>query len=104
MNPVVSTSTEYTDNLFLSSSEKKEEFITTVGLGVTASYSEKLGGMEIEYEPTFAIYGKYDENNTLRHDARFSAWKDFDKFTKLEFINRFFMTEDPLDEEALTRD
>ena len=104
LNPVVSTGVEYTDNLFLSSKDEEDEFITTVSLGLTFSILEKLRGVEIEYEPTYSIYGRYDEKNTLRHKAGIFAWNDFDKFTRLEFVNRFLLTEDPLAVNHLKRD
>ncbi len=104
LNPVVSTGVEYTDNLFLSYEDEEEEFITTVSLGLTFSILEKMRGVEIEYEPTYSIYGRYDEKNTLRQKAGIFAWNDFDKFTRLEFVNRFLLTEDPLEKDELKRD
>ncbi len=103
LSPQFSTETSYTDNLFLSEGNKVEEFITVLSFGLTASIYEKTAGLEFSYNPEYAIYGKYDENNTLRHAAALIAWKDFDKHTRLEFVNRFLLTEDPLGEEDLVR-
>ena len=104
LTPIVSAGLEYTDNLFLSNKDKQEEFITTFSLELRASIREKLRGLEVSYKPEYAVYGKYDENNTLRHDATLRAWNDFDKYTRLEFVNRFLLTEDPLGEDELVLD
>ncbi len=103
-SPQFSTQGTYTDNLFLSEDDEIDEFITTVSVGLTASIFEKTRGLEFTYKPEYSIYGKYDENNTLRHDAALIAWNDLDKHTRLEFIDRFLLTEDPLGEDDLTRD
>ena len=104
LTPIVTTGLEYTDNLFLSGEDETEEFITTFSLELTASIKEKLRGLEVSYRPEYSLYGKYDENNTLRHNATLRAWNDFDKYTRLEFVNRFLLTEDPLGEDELVLD
>ena len=104
LTPIVTTGLEYTDNLFLSSEDEKEEFITTFSVELAASIKEKLRGLEVSYRPEYSLYGKYDENNTLRHDATLRAWNDFDKYTRLEFVDRFLLTEDPLGEDDLVLD
>jgi hypothetical protein len=102
--PRASTSFEYTDNLFLSQENKESEFITVVSAGFTLALLEKNMGLEISYDPAYALYNDFDENDSLRHDARLLAWSDLAKNTRLEFSNRFLLTEDPLKEDELIRD
>ena len=104
INPVVSIQSGYTDNLFLDKNDKEEEFLNVVSLELTGTFKEKLRGVEISYTPEYSIYGRYDENNTLRHDASLYAWNDFDNHTRLGFTNRFFLTEDPLSDGELRRE
>jgi hypothetical protein len=102
--PRASTSLEYTDNLFLSEKNKEDEIITVVSVGFTLSLSEKNMGLEISYDPSYAFYNDFDENDSWRHNARVFAWSDLGKNTRLEITDRFLFTEDPLGEEDLVRD
>jgi hypothetical protein len=102
--PRASTSLEYTDNLFLSQENKESELITVVSAGFTLALLEKNMGLEISYDPSYAFYNDFDENDSWRHNARLLAWSDLAKNTKLEFSNRFLLTEDPLGEDELIID
>ncbi len=104
LSPQFSSKATYTDNLFLSEEDEIDEFITTISVGLKASILEKTRGLEFSYRPEYSIYDKYDDKNTLRHDAALIAWNDFDKYTRLQFVNRFLLTEDPLGEDDLVRD
>jgi len=102
--PRASTSVEYTDNIFLSSDNERDEWLTIISAGFTVEFLEQKRGLEITYDPSYVFYNEYSENNTLRHDARLYAWNDLDKNTTLTFTNRFLFTEDPLGEDVLIRD
>jgi hypothetical protein len=102
--PRASTSLEYTDNLFLSEENKESELITVVSVGFTLALLERNRGLEISYDPAYAFYNDFDENDSLRHDAGLLAWSDLGKNTRLEFSNRFLLTEDPLGEDELIID
>jgi opacity protein-like surface antigen len=102
--PRASTTLEYTDNLFLSDQNEEEDLITVVSVGFTLSLLEKNMGLEIDYDPAYVFYNEFDENDGWRHNARFFAWSDLGKNTRLEFTDRFLLTEDPLGEDDLIRD
>jgi hypothetical protein len=102
--PRASTSMEYTDNLFLSDKNKEDDLITVVSVGFTLELLSKNMGLEIAYDPSYVFYDEFDENDGWRHNAGLFAWSDLGKNTRLEFTNRFLLTEDPLGEEDLVRD
>ncbi len=104
VSPLIITNIEYTDNIFRSEENEESDFITTVSFGVDAQYTERTGGVEISYHPSYSIYGQFDENNTLRHDASLHAWKYIAENTQIIFDNVFLLTEDPLSEDELIRD
>ena len=104
ISPSFSTQIEYTDNVFRTEDDEEEEYITAISAGIALDYLEKTGGLTISYRPEYAIYGRFDENNNLRHFATLNAWKDLTKHTIFSIDNSFLSTEDPLSREDIIRD
>jgi hypothetical protein len=100
-HPRVSATEEYTDNVFLSSDNEKDDFITIVSAGFTAAALGKTGGLEVSYDPAYTKYYDFDENDGWRHDAKLHGWSDLGKRTRFDVWNVFLRTEDPLGEEDL---
>ena len=82
--PSISVSQEYTDNYFLTKHNKEHEYITTISPGFTVQILGKNSGADLSYNPEYAMYDKYDENNTWRHTVDFLAWSDIAKNTRIE--------------------
>jgi hypothetical protein len=96
--PRISVVAEYSDNIFQSDNNKQDEYITTISPGFTAEVLGKKGGLNISYDPRYAKYDEFDENDGWRHDARFKGWAELSKNTRLDIRDRFRLTEDPLSE------
>jgi hypothetical protein len=96
--PRISVGGEYTDNIFQSDTNKQDEYITTISPGFTAEVQGKNSGLNISYDPRYAKYDEFDENDGWRHDARFKGWAELSKNTRLDIRDRFRLTEDPLSE------
>lgn len=96
--PTISVSEEYTDNLFLSYSDKEHDFITAVSPGFSFNIEGKKIGAESSYAPTYSIYDKFSENDTWRHSLEFSGWADISKNNRIDIRNSFLRTEDPMSE------
>jgi putative beta-barrel porin BBP2 len=94
--PRISVGGEYTDNVFLTSTDKEDDFITTITPGFTGQILGKTSGAELSYDPSYAFYNTFDEYNGWRHDARFSGWVNLAKYTRLDVRDNFLYTEDPL--------
>ncbi|HKJ33656.1 MAG TPA: hypothetical protein VKA34_17605, partial [Balneolales bacterium] len=101
--PRLSVGGEYTDNLFLTETDKEDDFITTITPGFTGQILGKTSGAEISYDPSYAFYNTYDEYNGWRHDARFSGWVNLAKYTRLDVRDSFLYTEDPLRDADIAR-
>jgi len=94
--PRISVSEEYTDNLFLTDSNKEHEYITTISPGFTAQILGKNSGAEISYDPEYAVYNEYDEYDGWRHRVELSGWSELSKNTRLEVSDSYLYTEDPI--------
>jgi len=100
-HPRVSAGEEYTDNVFLSKDNEKDDFITIVSPGFTAKALGKTGFLELSYDPAYSKYLDFDENDAWRHDARLLGRSDLTKRTRFDISNRFLRSEDPLSEEDI---
>ena len=100
--PGISFSEEYTDNHYRTNNNKEHECITTISSSFKAQILEKTSGAEIFYKPSYAVYNKFDENNTLRHSANFSGWAEIGKKFRLNVSDSFVYTEEPDTEEDAT--
>ncbi len=99
--PNISISEEYTDNYFLTDNNKEGEFTTTISPSFTAGMLGKTSGAEITYDLEYAAYNKYTENNTWRHNARFTGWKQLSKNARINLRDSFMRTEDPVTDENI---
>ena len=99
--PRMSVSGEYTDNFFLSEDAEEDEFITVISLGFTTELLWQHSGIEISYDPAYAVYNEFSENDTWRHTALLYGWSDLTRNNRLEIRNAFVQTEDPFGEEDI---
>jgi len=99
--PRMSVSGEYTDNFYLSEDAEEDEFITVISLGFTTELLWQHSGIELSYDPAYAIYNEFSENDTWRHTALLYGWSDLTRNSRLEIRNAFVRTEDPFGEEEI---
>lgn len=93
-------SEEYTDNLFLTDTDKQTEFTTIVSPGFDYSASVKEGGLDVSYTAGYAMYHKSAEDSFLRHRATVSMWSNPEKHTRATFRNFFLWTDKPVQYEG----
>jgi hypothetical protein len=96
--PRLTVAEEFTDNVFLSPENTETDFITTITPGFVLGLPGKMAGMELSYNPSYAYYNEFDENNTWRHQADLSGWTQLTKDTRIDLRDSFVNTEDPLSE------
>ena len=99
--PRMSVSGEYTDNYYLSEDNEEDEFITVISIGFTTELLWQHSGIELSYDPAYAIYNEFSENDTWRHTALLYGWSDLTRNNRLEIRNAFVRTEDPFGEEDI---
>jgi len=101
-SPRLSVGEEFTDNVFLSSDNTTEtDFITTVSPGISLGLLWQTAGLDLFYDPSYAYYDEYDENNTWRHQAGLRGWVLPTKNTRIDLRDSFVNTEDPLSEDDI---
>ena len=102
--PKISIREEYTGNVFFTSEDTEDDFVTVVSPGFDVEISGKRKGITISYTPEASFYSNNSENDTLRHNASINGWVDISRNTRLEIYNTFRRTEEPFTrpEEALT--
>lgn len=98
--PRLSVSEEYTDNLFLTKTDKEEEFTTIISPGFDYSANVKDGGLSVSYTAGYATYHKSAEDSFLRHNATVAMWSNPAKHTQATFQNFFLWTDDPVQNEG----
>jgi hypothetical protein len=100
-HPRISATGEYTSNRDLSKNDEKDDFITVISPGFTAQMLGKISGLEVSYDPSYAIYEDSSDDNQLRHNANLRAWTAPSKNTNFRLNNNFFLTEDPEEREEI---
>jgi hypothetical protein len=101
-HPYVSLKEEYNDNLNLTSTNKKEDFITTVQPGIRFSNMDQRAGVDLDYALGAVFYGKNNNLNYLSHNASLNA-----KYLTAEHINFYFResftrSDEPREQEYFT--
>ena len=102
LHPYISLKGEYSDNLNLTSTNKKEDFFTTVQPGIKFSNMDKMAGVDLDYHLGAVFYSKNSNLDYISHNASLSA-----KYLTSQHINfylkeSFIRSEDPQEREYFT--
>ena len=90
--PRASAAEEYTDNVFLDDDNTEDDFITILSAGFMAQLLGRANGLELSFDPAYAFYQEFTENDGWRLPASLRAWTDLTRATRLEFSNDFILT------------
>ncbi len=93
--PRISATETYTDNVFLTDNNKKDDFITDISAGGTLSIPGNASGMEFSFYPAYVWYKDNSRDDTWRLPATLDIWRTIYRRTRLEFFDRFVRSEDP---------
>lgn len=101
-HPYISLKGDYSDNLNLTSTNKQEDFITTVQPGIKFSNMDKISGIDLDYLLGAVFYGKKTNLNYISHNASLAA-----KYLTSEHINfylreSFTRSDEPREQEYFT--
>lgn len=102
LHPYISLKEEYSDNLNLTSINKKEDSITTVQPGIKFSNMDTMAGVDMDYSLGAVFYGKQTNLNYISHNASLNT-----KYLTSEHINfylkeSFIRSDDPREREYFT--
>jgi hypothetical protein len=102
LHPYISVKEEYSDNLNLTSTDKKEDFFTTVQPGIKFSNMDEMAGVDLDYSLGAVFYSKNSDLNYISHNASLNA-----KYLTSQHINfylkeSFIRSDDPREQEYFT--
>ncbi|TRZ84450.1 hypothetical protein D4R89_13480 [bacterium] len=101
-HPYISVKEEYSDNLNLTSTNKKEDFFTTVQPGIKFSNMDKMAGVDLDYSLGAVFYSKNSDLDYISHNASLNA-----KYLTSQHINfylkeSFIRSDNPQEREYFT--
>ena len=99
--PRVSAKETYTDNIFLTDSDKDDDFITDVSVGGTFSILGQTSGMNFDFAPGYRLYADNTVDETWRLPATLDIWSNFSRRTRFGIFDRFLRDDDPSADEAV---
>jgi len=94
--PRATVTEKYSDNIYLTNKDKKDDFITTPTVGFTAELPGQTTGLRLSYDGGYNFYADNNENDGWQHNALGTFWHNFTRETRLDFNNAFLYTQDPL--------
>ncbi|MDY6903920.1 MAG: outer membrane beta-barrel protein [Thermodesulfobacteriota bacterium] len=96
VTPRLSIGTTYTDNLFLTDENEEHDFITTVSPEFNVSLIGRQSELSLDYLPSYAMYSRFSEYNTLRHTANMNAETRLSRHMHVVINDNFTRTEAPV--------
>jgi len=72
-HPYISVKGEYNDNLDLTPTNKKEDYLTTVQPGIKFNNMDKMSGIDLNYSLAAVFYNKYSDLNYIGHNGQLNA-------------------------------
>jgi len=97
VDPYIGASTQYTDNVFGTSSEKESDLVTSIDLGVKISAETRRSDFDISYDLSQDFYAEFNDLNGYRHN--FVGGGTIEFYEERFFVDgRLTFTEETLDD------
>lgn len=93
--PSLSVEEKYDDNIFLRSTDKTSDWTSNISPKVAFDVQYPTRGITLSYSPGFVFYKRYTEYNTVRHNGNLSAFLQAGPYTRIDFRDSFYRTEEP---------
>jgi hypothetical protein len=112
-HPYLTVQEEYNDNIYLTSTDRKSDFITTIYPGIRFSTlparvttpgqilqaPEDPAGIDLDYRLGMVFYAREEENNYVSHEGKLNTWVTYDRRLTLRLRDYFIRSEDPRERE-----
>lgn len=96
--PFLTVSERYDDNIFLSSSNREHDFVTTISPGARLHYVPRADTrLDFDYRADFEIFADNSDQNQVAHRANLQFAGQLTRLIALKARNRFVLSEDPGD-------
>lgn len=93
--PSLSIEEKYDDNIFLRSTDETSDWTSNISPAVSFDAQCLTRGITLSYNPGFVFYKRYTEYNTVRHNGNLSAFLQAGPYTRIDFRDSFYRTEEP---------
>ena len=100
--PYVSVKEEYNDNINLTASNEKEDYITTIQPGIRFNNMSERAGVDLDYALGAVFYAKNDDLNYISHKASLNAKYLTDKHVSFYLKESFIRSDNPRELEYFT--
>ncbi|MBN2654272.1 MAG: outer membrane beta-barrel protein [Nitrospirae bacterium] len=88
---------KYSDNIYLTNSDRKSDFITTISPGIDLSYKSMKTEVLLGYHPGFNYYASHSDKNYVSHALNFGALVKFSERLTLSVRDSFIKSEENQD-------
>ncbi|GBC59238.1 hypothetical protein DENIS_0174 [Desulfonema ishimotonii] len=99
LQPTLTVTEEYTDNLYLSEDAADYDRITVVSPGFELRGETRNSHVALSYHLGYSDYARFSENNAWRHNSLMTSEISLSSRTRLSFDNSLIVTEDPVEQE-----
>ncbi len=101
--PYFSFQEEYSDNINLAPSNKKDDFITSVSPGVRFSHTgvDAKSGIDLDYLLGLVFYAKNSQDNYVRHTGTLNTWYTLNPRLSFRLRDYFIRSEEPVEQEYI---
>lgn len=103
LHPHITISEQYNDNVYLTKTDKKEDFITTVSPGIRFANMDNKSGIELDYTLNAVFYAKESDRNYIGHNALFSSKYMTPSHVNFYLRDLFIRSEDSREQEYFTK-
>ena len=101
-HPYISVQEEYNDNINLTSTNKQDDYITTITPGLRYTKMDAASGVNLDYNLGFVLYGKNSDLNYIRHNGSLEAKYLTKEHFKFYLRDSFIRSEDNREYEIFT--
>ena len=101
--PRITVREDYTNNLNLTTTNKIEDYITTVNPGLTlyaTDRKEASYGVNLDYMPGFVSFAHNSQDNYVSHLGTLNAWYTFDRKLTIRLSDYFLRSDEPAEAQA----
>ncbi len=98
--PRISLMEEYTSNVFLTSTNPKEDFITTISPGITFKATESAlakTGLDLSYDLGLVYYARNSDQNYVSHTGTLNTWYSWGQRWTLRLWDSYTRSQEPVE-------
>jgi hypothetical protein len=96
VTPMITVSETYDDNINLTRTDKKSDFITVVTPGIALALRQEHTDFQLTYAPSFTWYAKGEAQNYTAQSAGLNFGQDLLQGLRFNLTDTFLESEDPL--------